>query len=202
MNSLAQKLFIPFILFALVFIVIELYPSKSIEHPPGVLVDEIPEQVNLETPIYIEKDDYIITAKASFKLKGRILSIEEYSTGRESDLSPLDFAMGWGRMTDQAVLDKIDISQSRRWYRWRTDNYPIPRREIELSSANMHLIPATDKVEDKLFDLYEGNVVELEGYLVYVKGRDNWYWKSSLTREDTGNHACEVFYVEKVRVII
>jgi hypothetical protein len=202
MDSFGKKLFIPFILFALVFIAIKLFPEKTIEHPPGILVNEIPEQVELDPPIYIEKGDYIITAKATFNMKGRILSIETYNTGRESDLSPIDFAMGWGPMSDQAVLDKIDISQSRRWYKWKTNRYPIPRRQIEVNSANMHIIPANDKVEDKLNDLYQGNVVQLVGYLVYVKGRDNWFWKSSLTREDTGNHACEVFYVEEVIVLI
>lgn len=202
MDSLGKKLFIPFILFALVFIAVKVFPEKTIEHPAGVLVKEPPVQVVLDPPIYIEKDDYIITAKASFNLKGRILSIENYSTGRESDLSPIDFALGWGPMSDQAVLDKIEISQSRRWYRWETDKFPIPRRQIEINSANMHIIPANDKVEDKLNDLYQGNVVQLIGYLVYVKGKDNWFWKSSLTREDTGNHACEVFYVEEVTLLI
>ena len=201
MDSLGKKLFVPFLVIAFTFIVIKLYPNKSIEHAPGILVNEIPIQENLEEPIYFEKDDYIITAKASFNLKARILSIETYNTDRESDLSPIDFALGWGPMSDQAVLDKIDISQSRRWYRWRTDRYPIPRRSIEINSANMHLIPATDKIEDQLEDLCEGNVVELKGYLVYARGNDNWYWKSSLTREDTGNHACEVFWVDEVKLI-
>ena len=201
MDSFGKKLFVPFLVIAFTFIVIKLYPNKSIEHAPGILVNEIPIQENLEEPIYFEKDDYIITAKASFNLKARILSIETYNTDRESDLSPIDFALGWGPMSDQAVFDKIDISQSRRWYRWRTDRYPIPRRSIEINSANMHLIPATDNIEDQLEDLCEGNVVELKGYLVYARGNDNWYWKSSLTREDTGNHACEVFWVDEVKLI-
>ena len=201
MDSLGRKLFIPFLIFAIAFIAIKLYPNKKIEHPPGILVNEAPIQTDLEVPVFFEKDDYIITAKASFNLKARILSIESYSTDRESDLSPIDFALGWGPMSDQAVLDKIEISQSRRWYRWRTDRYPIPRRSIEINSANMHLIPATDKIEDQLEDLYVGNVVELNGFLVYAKGKDNWFWKSSLTRDDTGNHACEVFWVDGVTLI-
>jgi hypothetical protein len=43
------------------------------------------------------------------------------------------------------------------------------------------------------------DLVELEGYLVYVKG-DNFTWNSSLTRNDTGDGACEVLYVEKISV--
>jgi hypothetical protein len=202
MNSIGKKLFVPFVIFALVFIAIKLYPEKTIEHPPGILVKENPIQENLKEPIYFEKDEYIITAKASFKLKARILGIKNYSSDRESDLAPIDFALGWNEMSDQAVLDRIKITQNRRWYHWKTDQYPIPRRSIEINSANMHIIPSTEKIEDKLEDLNEGNIVELKGYLVYVKASDNWRWKSSLTREDTGNGACEVFWVEEIKLIL
>jgi hypothetical protein len=38
------------------------------------------------------------------------------------------------------------------------------------------------------------------GYLVEVRGRDGFRWRSSLTREDTGNGACELVWVEKLDV--
>jgi hypothetical protein len=99
------------------------------------------------------------------------------------------------------VLKRIDISQSGRFYFWRYEgDAPIPRREIEMSSANMHLIPATAAVEKTLKSVRVGQVVWLKGYLVEVKGDDGFRWLSSLTREDTGNGACEVIWVEDARV--
>ena len=63
--------------------------------------------------------------------------------GREADLSPVDVAFGWGRMSDPAVIERLTISQSNRWYHWRYEGEPsIPAPEIAVSSANMQLIPA------------------------------------------------------------
>ena len=33
------------------------------------------------------------------------------------------------------------------------------------------------------------------GSLVRIKAKDGWYWNTSLTRNDTGAHACEVIWV-------
>ncbi|MFC1899937.1 hypothetical protein ACFLXP_06415, partial [Chloroflexota bacterium] len=63
------------------------------------------------------------------------------------------------------------------------------------------LIPATPELEDRIKEIRTGNIVELHGYLVEAIGRDGWRWRSSLTREDTGNHSCEVIFVESVSLI-
>ena len=46
--------------------------------------------------------------------------------------------------------------------------------------------------------LRRGEFVAMRGYLVNVGGPDGFYWNTSLRRDDTGNGACEVFYVESV----
>ena len=81
-------------------------------------------------------------------------------------LVPTDLALGWGRMSDSAVLAKIDITQSGRFYYWRVKEFPIPRREIETSSANMHMIPADNDVKRQLEQVREGQLVRIEGFLV------------------------------------
>ena len=40
--------------------------------------------------------------------------------------------------------------------------------------------------------------VSMRGFLVNVGGPDGFYWNTSLRRDDTGNGACEVFYVESI----
>ena len=99
-------------------------------------------------------------------------------------------------MGDEAVLDRLDISQSSRWYhyRWHGDP-PIPPGEIVQSSANMHMIPSDRTVASALRDVRPGQRVRIEGWLVQVDANDGWHWRSSLTREDTGDGACEVVYV-------
>jgi hypothetical protein len=75
---------------------------------------------------------------------------------------------------------------------------PIPRREVETSSANMHLIPANDQVRQALDAISTGENIRLRGFLVEARAEDGWRWRSSLTREDTGNGACEIILVTEV----
>jgi len=174
--------------------------EREVKHGPGVVAPETPVQVDLKNAPSFAFDEYEITPLAEFGLTARILSRKTYGYGRESDLSPIDFALGWGRMSDEAVLKNIKISQSGRWYHWRAKTLPIPKSEVSNNSANMHLIPANDELKKELKKMKKGEVVELRGKLVLVKAADGWRWKSSLTRKDRGNHACEVFYVESIAV--
>lgn len=139
---------------------------------------------------------YTINALEPFEMDGRVLSTQRYFMDRESDLAPVDLALGWGVMADTSVTDKIEISQSNRWYHWHVDEFPIERREIETHSANMHLIPATPEIETAIKSVKTGQRVKFSGDLVEVNGDDGWYWKSSLSRDDTGDGACEVVLVK------
>ena len=80
------------------------------------------------------------------------------------------------------------------------DRFPVPRQDIEVNSANMHMIPADAEVEGTLKSLRVGQLVRISGYLVEIAGTDGWRWRSSLTRSDTGNGACELVWVEELRV--
>ncbi len=77
---------------------------------------------------------------------------------------------------------------------------PIPGSEIITHSANMHMIPASDEVEETLLSAIRGDIVDLQGYLVEVHGEKGWKWVSSLRRDDTGDGSCELVYVEKATV--
>ncbi len=196
-----KKIFIYIILPALVLVTYIAWPSNEIIHPSGILVEEEPFQKRTKEIKSWKAGEYTVSTLAEFKIMARVLSKEAYSLDRESDLSPYDLALGWGPMSDQAVIDEMDIWQRNRWYYWETRKYPIPRRDIQKYSANMHIIPATEIIEDGLDKIVKGNIVELEGYLVAVTAEDNWKWKSSLSREDTGGGACEVVWVEKINII-
>lgn len=137
-----------------------------------------------------------INALAGFSLEARVLGRKRYSQGEEARFSPLDLALGWGPMRETAVLQQLDISQSGRWYHYRwSGQAPIPPGEIVRSSANMHMIPANDGVARALRGVREGDRIRLQGWLVNIEAADGWRWRSSLTRDDTGNGACELVYV-------
>lgn len=168
---------------------------------PGVTAAEEPYQASLSSPASHRIDDYTITEFAEFSIKAKVLSRENYYLGREADLSPVDLTLGWGNMSDESILESIEISQSGRFYYWRVESFPIPRREIESSSANMHLIPANDAVAREIKDIRRGDIIELSGSLVNVTAAsDGWRWLSSQNRYDTGKGACELIWVENLRI--
>lgn len=171
----------------------------SVSYGPGVFAPQAPIQQKIHsTEPKILLEGYTVSSLATFELKAKVLSRKNYSFGRESDLSPTDLALGWGRMSDESVLDSISISQSGRWYRWRSDALPIPMQEIQISSANMHMIPKNEWVRGQLSQIKKGDVVTLSGSLVRVDAPDGWSWISSLTRSDTGGGACEVVLVDNI----
>ena len=182
------------------YLVIRDWDSGPIEHPPGVLVAERPVQADLQPSTFM-LGDYQLTRKASFEIRARVLSKEPYYLGRTADLAPIDLALGWGVMSDSAVLSQIEISQSARWYRTRYDlPPPIADKQIIFNSSNMHMIPARKALERSLKKLREGDIVLIKGYLVDVDHDSGWYWHSSMSRLDTGDGACELVYVESLSV--
>ncbi|MEJ2177867.1 MAG: hypothetical protein P8Y12_07930 [Gammaproteobacteria bacterium] len=175
--------------------------EQPVRYGQGVLVSEVPRQQNLEGQEPFRHKEFLIKPLAQFQASARVLSKREYSRGLESDLSPLDLALGWGKMSDQVVLDTLDISQSGRWYKWRADQLIIPRREIETHSANMHIVPANKDIEHKLTEVRPGELIALGGYLIQAEQSNGWKWRSSLTRADTGTKACELVWVESLQVL-
>jgi hypothetical protein len=174
------------------------WPETVVRHPPGVLAAEEPIQRPTTAPGW-EKDGYRFTPLAEFEAKALILHLKRYHSGRESDLSPIDLALGWGPMSDQSVVDRLDISQSGRWYEYKARVLPLPHKVISASSSNMHMIPADPEAEDVLDELHQGDVVWFSGYLVEIKASDGWKWRSSLSRTDEGNGACELVWVRRVK---
>ena len=60
------------------------------------------------------------------------------------------------------------------------------------------MIPATPDIESKLKKLRPGQIVTARGYLVDIRNADGFHWNTSLSRTDTGDGACEVFWVESL----
>ncbi|HQI71965.1 MAG TPA: hypothetical protein PLM65_02355 [Smithella sp.] len=135
-------------------------------------VEEQPVQESTNIPS-LQRDDYDIQPVARYALRAKVLSAERYRMGRMSDLSPLDLALGWGPMSRNDVIEKLDIRQGNRWYYYRWEGTPpISPADIIRSSANTHLVPASDSVKSRLLKVRTGEIVKLKGYLINIKHRD------------------------------
>jgi hypothetical protein len=172
----------------------------ALRHPPGVLAAAAPQQTPVVNAGSWKVGERVVVPFARFSLKARVLGKEIYRFDAVADLAPVDLALGWGPMSDQSILDRLEIAQGhRRYVVVPVDGaLPAPMGVLMASSANMHMIPASDEIEDSLRALRRGEVIQLRGFLVGVREAGQWTWKSSLSRTDVGDGACEVVWVEEL----
>ncbi len=168
--------------------------------PPAVAAGDAPLQTDAPSLRPFSLRGYALQPLAGFSVDARVLSREDYSFGREADLSPTDLALGWKRMADDDVLSRLSLSQSGRFFRysWR-DQPPLDPAEIVRSASNMHMIPANDAIADALKKVRRDDRVRIDGWLVQADATDGWRWRSSLSRDDSGSGACELVYVCSIR---
>ncbi len=113
----------------------------------------------------------------------------------------MDLALGWGVMSDQAMLDQLWWSQGHRFLNWSypSNGWPIPFEELNSHSANVHVVPAGDSVRSAIEWTRTGRIVTLSGELIEVEGPGGTKWRSSLSRTDQGAGACELMWVREFK---
>ncbi len=177
------------------------YLHRPITYPPGVLIADEPSQLELppNTPSF-SQGGFTLKPLAVFAIDARVLHRKVYAD-RGAALVPVDLALGWGRMSDQSVLDRITITQSARFYWFEYKQPPIPKDEIIAHTTNVHIIPANADIAARCKSLRAGTLVHLQGELVDASGPQIPGWRSSLTRTDTGNGACELMWVKEMSIL-
>jgi hypothetical protein len=193
----------PIALAAFLYGVFELWSTRAIEHPPGVLAAEEPRQRMLDQPpALFERAGWRVKPVAEFAATVRVLGAERYRWDATAALAPIDLAVGWGPMSDSRVIERIGVFQNTRYWHWSWKGAPpIPPEEIVRNASNMHMIPATADIERRLKSLRRGHVVSFSGYLVAAQPLAGGpYWSSSTSRTDTGNGACEIVWVTELSV--
>ncbi|MGD9598738.1 MAG: hypothetical protein AB7G76_00350 [Steroidobacteraceae bacterium] len=171
--------------------------NRPLERRPGVLAPDDPVQTALDGSAVADAGHgYRLTPRARFSATVRVLARERYYIDPLAPIAPVDLAVGWGPMSDSAILAAFDISQSNRFYYWHADDLPLPRGAVESHSANWHIVPASAAVARALKRLRPGEVVRIDGSLVDVEGPDGGSARTSLTREDTGAGACEIILAD------
>lgn len=179
------------------------YLHRPITYPPGVLVTSDPTQVNLPVDMPpFDFGEFRLKPLARFAADTRLIHSEIYRFDRQAALVPIDLAVGWGAMSDQQVLDKLRVTQSMRffWYEYKLPP-PIPVEQIVSHATNIHIIPSTPALASLCKSLRSGTLVHLDGELVEATGPHIGTWRSSLSRTDSGNGACELLYLEKMEVL-
>ncbi len=177
--------------------------ERHVGVPPGIVAPDVPVQHNLDPRITFEAKGHTFIKRAEYTITARVLRKEIYRIDGGATLAPVDLGLGWGPMSDSRIVDQLEFTQMGRFLYWDPRNratFPLSPRDINANAAQVHAIPAERSVERMLRRLRPGHVVTLTGYLVDVRGPRGFGWNTSLTRDDTGNGACELMWIESVQL--
>ncbi len=166
-------------------------------HAPRI--DESPYQKSIKSPPF-RYGNATLEPVSEFIVTARVLSKKNYSDD-DAEYIPMDLALGWGKMSDQNILKSFTIRQSNRWFYWKTQKFPIPRKEVVRSASNMHMIPASPEVKKQLDQIAPQNIVQISGKLVNFINDRGIKLKTSTSRNDSGAGACEVVFVESALIL-
>jgi hypothetical protein len=174
--------------------------ERPVQRPPGIIAPDEPVQVDLDPPPRFEAKGYTFIERAKYDITARVLRKEIYHFDGGSGLAPVDLGVGWGPLSDSTLIDQLEFSQMGRFFYWRprTANFPLSTATLVSHLAQMHMIPANQAIEAKLRKLRPGQLVSASGYLVDIRSASGFTWSTSLSRTDTGDGACEVFWVERL----
>lgn len=180
-------------------------PTRTDPAPIDVLSDpgQQPPAAAALPPIAAGGYDFAITPRADYIIGGIVVGRANYSGSWNSLLSPCDVAIAWGKLVQTGLHRRLRWSQRGRWYFWQYGgDFPFDNAFIARYSSNNHMIPATDNVRAAALALAAGDTVELFGQLVDVDGRSGdgaVWWRTSTSRDDTGDGSCEVLYVRRIK---
>jgi hypothetical protein len=152
----------------------------------------------------IKNGIFTITPVAEYKISGMVVGKENYSSNWEGEISPVDLTIVWGKLAEPEYDSYINYNQRNRWYFYQyKSGSPFDNSFVISHSGNNHIIAANENIHRAIKTIKEKERVVLEGVLVNIKGTYKGQpvtWNTSLSRKDTGNGSCELFYVSKIRI--
>lgn len=196
-NPLIQAIFWVCVLSLASFLMMR---DKPVNQPDGILAPVAPVQQEMLTKrnIGFYENRWTLSGLATYHIHARVLGTKDYFFDNTSEISPVDFALGWGAMSDNRTLETVSIKQDGRWYFVESRNNELSIKEIMSLSANTHMIPASEDIRRVLMKTKAGHLIEASGYLVEANSDSVDGWRSSTSRTDIGNNSCEVFLVQEI----
>lgn len=172
-------------------------------------ISNVPIQTTLKTPQSFQFDykaiTYTVEPVATYELWGLVVSHNDI-TGigdiyhDETSVDTKDLCVVWGDNAQGNAYHGVEFS-SGSWtcyfqYPWGSTFNPA-------HLSNNHLITTDPAIREVIDDIHIGDQIYIKGFLVnYQDTRHPDFWrKSSLSRDDSGNYACEVVFVEQLDVL-
>ncbi|MFH1656398.1 MAG: hypothetical protein ABH956_01325 [Candidatus Nealsonbacteria bacterium] len=169
-----------------------------------------PLQEEIKEPWFeVSKDgvSYKIYPKYDYQFYGLIVT--QYNSEnwldishKEDPLNTKDICAVWGNNLKTGIYQEAKFSHGEFTCFWRFKKSDGTFSPSEIS--NSHLLPANDQVYQKIKESQVGDQVYFKGYLAdyaVITQQGELRRTTSITRNDTGNGACEVVYVTDFQIL-
>jgi hypothetical protein len=152
---------------------------------------------------------YAYTPRAEYEISGIVVSLHHSDsfidiTHEYDPANALDLCLVWGENVASDAYRKVEYSHGdfTCFYRWWGED-PGFRGDL---MSNTHIVPKDDALLRLAKSVRVGDQITLKGKLVdyrttFRDGREIGRRNTSMVREDTGNGACEILYLEDLRVL-
>lgn len=179
---------------------------------PELKIEPVQTDTQLK-PIFVEKRGYKAEIVPLFKYEISGIVVEEYDSEVWHDVmhkkfdpfNTKDLCLVWGDNTENDLYRRFDYKHGEFTCYYQTKDMEAYKEFNNTQLSNNHLIPANDKIYKKIKNTSISDQVRIKGYLVEnnitspegLTGQRG----TSISRNDTGNGACEQIYVEEYEII-
>ncbi len=88
--------------------------ERTVHRPPGIVAPDEPVQVNLEPSPRFDAKGHTFVKRAKFDITARLLRKEIYRIDGSADLASIDLGVGWGPLSDSAMVEGLGYNLRRR----------------------------------------------------------------------------------------
>lgn len=190
-----------------VFRVSELPLSSEIES--RLDTDPIQKMLQTHDPYTLEYRgaSYLIDPVANYEISGMIVSHNDiqafddiYHTSDSVDIR--DLCLIWGENIENNNHLSFNF-KNEPWSCHISQKSSDSPGEFSIENlSNNHLLVSSEKLREQIYSLHPGDQIKLTGQLInYGYPGEAPFRKTSLTRTDEGNGACEVMFVDTLQVL-
>jgi len=157
----------------------------------------------------IEGYTYTLVPRATYAISGLVVSQHRgdalFNLDHKTDPGNIrDVCVVWGESITNGSYRKVKFwsGEFTCSFSWSGDLTPAFKPE---TASNNHLLPADPSIAEQIGAIHVGDQLRMTGllvdYTVTQGGREIFTRRTSLTRGDTGNGACEILYVTGLSVV-
>ena len=184
---------------------------SSSTHYNNLFIDPPKQSITNKLPFDLEVDQehYHITPKYNYEMEGIVVSTHHSDAFLDMAheewrdyLNIADLCVIWGENVKNSVYKNMDFNNGN-WtcyYSWPSAEVRQHFHEDQLS--NNHLLTNNTSIKQTIMNVEPGDHIRIEGILVdYANPANGFNRKTSITRKDRGQGACETIFIERFDIV-